>query len=45
MTDVLREQLQQKTLGSAYIIDRELGGGGMSRVFVAEERRSAAWSS
>jgi eukaryotic-like serine/threonine-protein kinase len=33
----------QKELGSAlgdsYIIERELGGGGMSRVFVAEERR------
>ncbi|MFN2604215.1 MAG: protein kinase [Gemmatimonadaceae bacterium] len=35
MTDLL-EQLQQ-TLGSAYTIERELGGGGMSRVFVAEE--------
>jgi TolB-like protein/Tfp pilus assembly protein PilF len=33
----LREQLQV-TLGSAYTIERELGGGGMSRVFVAEER-------
>ena len=32
----LRDQLQQ-TLGAAYIIERELGGGGMSRVFVAEE--------
>jgi serine/threonine protein kinase/tetratricopeptide (TPR) repeat protein len=32
-----REQLQG-TLGSAYTIERELGGGGMSRVFVAEER-------
>src|SRR5947199_8497155 len=32
----LREQLQ-KTLGSAYTLERELGGGGMSRVFVAEE--------
>jgi tetratricopeptide (TPR) repeat protein len=32
----LREQLQQ-TLGSAYTLERELGGGGMSRVFVAEE--------
>ncbi|MCK6478271.1 MAG: protein kinase, partial [Phycisphaerales bacterium] len=27
----------QKTLGDAYRLDRELGGGGMSKVFVAEE--------
>jgi serine/threonine-protein kinase len=33
----LREVLQDN-LGSAYTIERELGGGGMSRVFVAEER-------
>jgi serine/threonine protein kinase/tetratricopeptide (TPR) repeat protein len=33
----LREQLQV-TLGSVYTIERELGGAGMSRVFVAEER-------
>jgi eukaryotic-like serine/threonine-protein kinase len=32
----LREELQQ-TLGSAYRLERELGGGGMSRVFLAEE--------
>ncbi|MEP6495280.1 MAG: protein kinase [bacterium] len=32
----LRTQLQT-SLGSAYIVERELGGGGMSRVFVAEE--------
>src|SRR2546423_8619250 len=32
----LREQLQQ-TLGDAYRVERELGGGGMSRVFVARE--------
>jgi serine/threonine protein kinase len=32
----LREQLQQ-SLGDAYRIERELGGGGMSRVFVAVE--------
>ena len=32
----LREQLQS-ALGSAYALERELGGGGMSRVFVAEE--------
>ena len=34
----LLEQLQQ-SLGSAYTIDRELGGGGMSRVFLATENR------
>jgi tRNA A-37 threonylcarbamoyl transferase component Bud32/tetratricopeptide (TPR) repeat protein len=32
----LREQLQ-RTLGSAYTLERELGGGGMSQVFVATE--------
>jgi serine/threonine protein kinase/tetratricopeptide (TPR) repeat protein len=32
-----RERLQT-TLSGAYRIERELGGGGMSRVFVAEER-------
>ena len=32
----LREQLQQ-TLGSGYTLERELGGGGMSRVFVARD--------
>jgi tRNA A-37 threonylcarbamoyl transferase component Bud32 len=32
----LREQLQ-RTIGPAYVIERELGGGGMSRVFVARE--------
>jgi len=32
----LRDQLQA-TLGSAYTIERELGGGGMSRVFVARD--------
>ncbi|HEX9563744.1 MAG TPA: protein kinase [Gemmatimonadaceae bacterium] len=36
MTDV-RHTLAA-TLGDAYRIDRELGGGGMSRVFAAEER-------
>jgi tetratricopeptide (TPR) repeat protein len=35
MTDI-RHSLQQ-TLGSAYTIERELGGGGMSRTYVAEE--------
>ena len=34
----LRGQLQE-TLGNAYQLERELGGGGMSRVFVADERR------
>ncbi len=32
----LRDQLQH-TLGDAYALERELGGGGMSRVFVAKE--------
>jgi len=32
----LREQLH-RTLGASYAIEHELGGGGMSRVFVAEE--------
>ncbi|HEY7897759.1 MAG TPA: protein kinase [Gemmatimonadaceae bacterium] len=32
----LREQLQA-TLGECYAIERELGGGGMSRVFVARD--------
>jgi len=32
----LRDQLQD-TLGTSYTITRELGGGGMSRVFVARE--------
>ncbi len=36
----LAERLQT-TLGAAYRIDKELGGGGMSRVFVAEETRLA----
>ncbi len=31
-----RDQLQQ-TLGSAYTLERELGGGGMSRVYLAQE--------
>src|SRR6187455_3170643 len=33
----LPDQLQT-ALGSAFRLERELGGGGMSRVFVAEER-------
>ena len=36
MTNPLRDQLQA-SLGNSYEIDRELGGGGMSRVFVATE--------
>ncbi len=36
----LRAQLQAH-LGSAFIVGRELGGGGMSRVFLAEEVRLA----
>ena len=35
MTD-LRDQLQT-TLGAAYALERELGGGGMSRVYLAQE--------
>jgi tetratricopeptide (TPR) repeat protein len=38
VTSALQNQLQ-KTLGDAYRLERELGGGGMSRVFVAEEAR------
>ena len=34
----LRERLQA-TLGGSYTLERELGGGGMSRVFVAEDAR------
>ncbi len=37
-TPSLRQQLQE-ALGSSYTIERELAGGGMSRVFVAEETR------
>ena len=37
MTDDLRAQLQA-TLGDAYTLESELGGGGMSRVFVAEDK-------
>ncbi|HUQ82409.1 MAG TPA: protein kinase [Gemmatimonadaceae bacterium] len=36
MSSDLRDQLQ-RTLGSSYTLERELGGGGMSRVFVAED--------
>src|SRR6266581_3576687 len=34
----LRDRLQA-ALGAGYRLERELGGGGMSRVFVAEETR------
>ena len=34
----LRSRLQE-TLSGSYTLERELGGGGMSRVFVAEEHR------
>src|SRR4051812_48617512 len=37
MNDLLREQLQL-ALGDTFTIERELGGGGMSRVFVATDR-------
>ncbi len=37
MSDSLRERLQA-ALGSAYELERELQGGGMSRVFVARDR-------
>ncbi len=37
MTAPLQDDLQ-RALGAAYHIERELGGGGMSRVFVADER-------
>lgn len=36
MSDALRHSLQT-SLGSAYTITRELGGGGMARVFVARD--------
>ena len=36
MTPELRSHLQS-TLGDGYTLERELGGGGMSRVFVARE--------
>jgi serine/threonine-protein kinase len=36
MADLLRDRLQS-SLGAAYPLERELGGGGMSRVFVAED--------
>ena len=36
MSDALTDSLQ-RALGDAYRVDRELGGGGMSRVFVAHD--------
>ena len=36
MPDLLRDQLQT-ALGPADTLERELGGGGMSRVFVARD--------
>ena len=41
VTNPLRDQLQS-ALGSSYDIERELGGGGMSRVFVATESSARA---
>ena len=38
MTSELRDQLQA-TLNGSYTLERELGGGGMSRVFLADELR------
>ena len=36
MTDILREGIQQ-ALGAQFELGRELGGGGMSRVFLARD--------
>jgi tRNA A-37 threonylcarbamoyl transferase component Bud32 len=36
VTGILQQQLQS-ALGGLYVLERELGGGGMSRVFVAHE--------
>jgi serine/threonine-protein kinase len=36
LSPTLRDELQQ-TLGSTYALERELGGGGMSRVYIAAE--------
>ena len=38
MSSDIRSQLQN-TLSGSYTLERELGGGGMSRVFVADETR------
>lgn len=34
----LRERLEE-ALGGSYVLERELGGGGMSRVFLARDTR------
>ena len=39
MTDLLAQL--QSTLGDGYTLERELGGGGMSRVFVARDTARA----
>ena len=36
LTNQLRSRVQA-TLGASYTIERELGGGGMSRVFLARD--------
>ena len=41
---VLRDELQ-RTLGDTYTLERELGGGGMSTVFVARDNALGAPSS
>jgi len=38
MNDLLLPTRLQAALGDAYVLERELGGGGMSRLFVATER-------
>jgi serine/threonine protein kinase/tetratricopeptide (TPR) repeat protein len=39
LTDTLDfHQQLQASLGSAYVLGRELGGGGMARIFIAEEK-------
>jgi serine/threonine-protein kinase len=37
MTDDLRAQLE-RALSTSYVLERELGGGGMSRLFLATDR-------
>ena len=39
MTDISQLLAASSSLGEQYTIERELGGGGMSRVFLAEEKR------
>ena len=41
MSDLLEEL--QASLGTQYTIERELGGGGMSRVFAAVENTLGRW--